>query len=135
MSATWVRTSGGHSDRSPRAVLVLFAIVAAAMTIGSVALSHFIGQPEPEHHVITIPAGTALTISSGQEVDIIPADLEFRLRDQLTVINEDSTAHRIGPFIIASGDRLDTKFAEAVTVEGFCSLHSSGRVTINVGGT
>lgn len=114
--------------------MALLAIMAAAMTIGSVTLSHVIGQPEPEHHVITIPSGTAARISLGSEVDIIPADLEFRLRDQLTVINEDSTAHRIGPFIIASGDRLDTEFAEAVTVEGFCSLHSSGRVTINVEG-
>jgi hypothetical protein len=51
------------------------------------------------------------------------------------VINEDSTAHQIGPFVIPAGDRLDTKFAEAATVEGFCSLHSSGRITINVGGT
>jgi hypothetical protein len=51
------------------------------------------------------------------------------------VINEDSTAHQIGPFVIPAGDRLDTKFSEASTVEGFCSLHSSGRVTINVDGT
>ena len=104
---------------------MILAIVATAMVVG---------QPAPEHHVITIPAGTAIRISSGHDVDIIPADLEFRLRDQLTVINEDSTAHRIGPFIIPAGDRLDTKFAEAATVEGFCSLHSSGRITINVDG-
>tara|TARA_B110000914_G_scaffold226307_1_gene250395 strand:+ start:11821 stop:12171 length:351 start_codon:yes stop_codon:yes gene_type:complete len=116
-------------------VLILFAIVATAMVVGSVTLSWVVGQPEPEHHVITIPAGTAIRISLGHDVDIIPTDLEFRLRDQLTVINEDSTAHRIGPFIIPAGDRLDTKFAEAATVEGFCSLHSSGRITINVDGT
>jgi len=33
------------------------------------------------------------------------------------------------------GKQLDTRFAEAATIEGFCSLHSSGRVTINIGGT
>ena len=115
--------------------MVLFAIVATAMVVGSVTLSRVIGQPEPEQHVITIPEGTAMRISLGRDVDIIPADLDFRLRDQLTVINEDSTAHQIGPFVIPAGDRLDTKFSEASTVEGFCSLHSSGRVTINVDGT
>ena len=94
-----------------------------------------VGQPEPEQHVITIPAGTAIRLSSGHDVDIIPADLNFRLRDQLVVINEDSTAHQIGPFVIPAGERLDTRFAEAATLEGFCSLHSSGRVTINVSGT
>ena len=135
VDASWARTSDGHSDRSSLAVFVLFAIVATAMVVGSLALSWVVGQPEPEHHVITIPAGTSISISLGHDVDIIPADLESRLRDQLTGINEDSTAHRIGPFIIPAGDRLDTKFAEAATVEGFCSLHSSGRITINVGET
>ncbi len=115
--------------------MVLFAIVATAMVVGSVTLSRVVGQPEPEQHVITIPEGTAMRLSLGRDVDIIPANLDFRLRDQLTVINEDSTAHQIGPFVIPAGDRLDTRFAEAATVEGFCSLHSSGRITINVGGT
>ena len=105
------------------------------MVIGSVALSRVVGQPKPEQHVITIPAGTAIRLSSGHDVDIIPTDLDFRLRDQLIVINEDSTAHQIGPFVIPAGERLDTRFAEAVTLEGFCSLHSSGRVKINVSGT
>jgi len=135
VDASWTKISGGRADRSSRAVLVLFAIVATAMVIGTVTLSRLVGQPEPEQHVITIPAGTAMSLSLGRDVDIIPQDLDFRLRDQLTVINEDSTAHQIGPFVIPPGDRLDTRFAEAATVEGFCSLHSSGRITINVGGT
>ena len=135
MDASWTKISGGRADRSSRAVLVLFVIVATAMVIGTVTLSRLVGQPEPEQHVITIPAGTAMSLSLGRDVDIIPQDLDFRLRDQLTVINEDSTAHQIGPFVIPPGDRLDTRFAEAATVEGVCSLHSSGRITINVGGT
>jgi hypothetical protein len=135
VDASWEQTSGGRSDRSSLTVLVLFVIAAAAMVISSVALSRVVGQPEPEQHVITIPAGTAIRLSSGHDVDIIPADLNFRLRDQLVVINEDSTAHQIGPFVIPAGERLDTRFAEAATLEGFCSLHSSGRVTINVSGT
>ena len=130
-----MRTSGARSDRPSRAVLVLFAIVATAMVLGSVTLSRVVGQPEPEQHVITLPAGTAMRLTLGDEVDIIPADLDFRLRDQLTVINQDSAAHQIGPFVIPAGDRLDTRFSEAATLEGFCSLHSSGRITINVGGT
>ena len=115
--------------------MVLCIIVATAMVVGRVPLRRVVRQPEPEQHVITIPAGTAMRITLGHDVDIIPADLDFRLRDQLTVINDDSTAHQIGPFVIPAGDRLDTRFAEAATIEGFCSLHSSGRITINVGGT
>ena len=109
--------------------------MAIAMVVGSVALSSVTDQPEPEQHLITIPAGTAALLSAGQDVNIIPTDLDFRLRDRLTVVNKDSAAHQIGPFLIPAGKQLDTRFAEAATIEGFCSLHSSGRVTINIGGT
>ena len=124
---------GDRADRPSRMVLVLFAAAAVAMVLGSLALSRVVGQPEPDEHLITIPAGTAALLASGQDVDIIPTDLEFRLRDRLIVVNDDSASHQIGPFEIPSGDRLETRFAEAATVEGFCSLHASGRVTINVG--
>jgi len=130
-----VTTSDGRPDRPSRTLLVLFFIAAIAMVVGSVTLSRVTNRPEPEQHLITIPAGTAMRLSLGRDVDIIPTDLDFRLRDQLTVINEDSTAHQIGPFRIPAGARLDTRFAEAATLEGFCSLHSSGRITINIGGT
>ncbi|MDP6863592.1 MAG: hypothetical protein QGH80_07915 [Acidimicrobiales bacterium] len=135
MDASWGTTSNSRSDRPSRTLLLLFLIVAIAMVVGSVTLSRVTGQPEPEQHLITIPAGTAMRLSSGEDVSIIPTDLDFRLRDRLTVINEDSTAHQIGPFIIPAGQRLDTRFAEAATIEGFCSLHSTGRIRINIAGT
>lgn len=135
MNASEARTSDSSSDRSSLAVLTLFVIAAVAMVVGSIALSRVVGQPDPDQHIITIPSGTAMRISLGYDVNIIPADLDFRLRDHLTVINEDSADHQIGPFVIPAGGRLNTRFAEAATLEGFCSLHATGRVTINIGGT
>lgn len=135
MNASEARTSDSSSDRSSLAVLTLFVIAAVAMVVGSIALSRVVGQPDPDQHTITIPSGTAMRISLGYDVNIIPADLDFRLRDHLTVINEDSADHQIGPFVIPAGGRLNTRFAEAATLEGFCSLHATGRVTINIGGT
>ena len=120
-------------DRPSRIVLVLFAVAAVAMVAGSLILSRVIGQPAPDEHLITIPTGTAELLASGQDVDVIPADLEFRLRDLLIVVNDDTAGHQIGPYVVGPGERLETRFAEAATVEGFCSLHASGRVTINVG--
>ena len=114
-------------------VLILFVVAAAAMVAGSLTLARIVGQPDPAEHLITIPAGTAALLASGADVDIIPVDLRFRLRDRLIVVNQDSSGHQIGPFVIAPGDRLETRFAEAASVEGFCSLHASGRVTISVG--
>ena len=135
MDGSWETTSDGRTDRPSITLLFLFFIVATAMIVGSVTLSRVIGEPEPEQHLITIPAGTANRLSLGHDVDIIPRDLDFKLRDHLIMINKDSTAHQIGPFVIPAGGQLDTRFSEAATIEGFCSLHSSGRITINVGGT
>ena len=128
-------TPDGRPDRPSKSLLLLFVVMAIAMVVGSVALSSVTDQPEPEQLLITIPAGTAALLSAGRDVNIIPTDLDFRLRDRLTVVNKDSAAHQIGPFLIPAGKQLDTRFAEAATIEGFCSLHSSGRVTINIGGT
>ena len=135
MDASSRTTPDGRPDRPSKSLLLIFLVMATAMVVGSVALSSVTDQSEPEQHLITIPAGTAALLSAGQDVNIIPTDLDFRLRDRLTVVNEDSAAHQIGPFVIPAGKHLDTRFAEAATIEGFCSLHSSGRVTINIGGT
>lgn len=123
-----------ETGRPTRIVLALFLVTAVTMVVGSIALSRVVGTPEPEEHLITIPAGTAARLASGQDVDIIPADLDFRLRDRLVVVNDDAANHQIGPFVIPPGDRLETFFSQAATVEGYCSLHASGRITINVGG-
>ena len=135
MDASSRTTPDGRPDRPSKSLLLIFLVMATAMVVGSVALSSVTDQPEPEQLLITIPAGTAALLSAGRDVNIIPTDLDFRLRDRLTVVNKDSAAHQIGPFLIPAGKQLDTRFAEAATIEGFCSLHSSGRVTINIGGT
>ena len=135
MDVSSVTTSDGRPDRPSKSLLLLFVVMAIAMVVGSVALSSVTDQPEPEQLLITIPAGTAALLSAGRDVNIIPTDLDFRLRDRLTVVNKDSAAHQIGPFLIPAGKQLDTRFAAAAPSEGFCSLHSSGRVTINIGGT
>jgi hypothetical protein len=123
----------GVADYSARLTIVLFTAAAAAMIVTSVALSQVVGPPEPDEKTVIIPAGTAERIASGEDVDIIPADLEFRLRDRLVVVNNDSASHQIGPFVVPPSDRLETVFSEAATVDGYCSLHSSGRITIHIG--
>ena len=71
----------------------------------------------------------------GEEVTIIPSDLRIRLRDRLVVVNEDSTTHQVASIVVGPGERVETRFSEAVSLSGFCSLHPSGRITIEVDGT
>ena len=122
------------AERSPRLSLGLYGLVAVLMVVASVGLSRIIGQPEGEETVIVIPVGTAQRLTAGEDVELVPADLRFRLRDRLVVVNNDVSPHQVGPLIVEPGQRLETRFREAATVEGFCSLHASGQITIHVGG-
>jgi hypothetical protein len=110
-------------------------MVGALMVLTSIGLSHVVGRPKPVERVIVIPHGTAERLAAGEDVELIPDDLRFRLRDRLVMVNHDVTTHRVGPFTVAPGERLEKRLSEAATIEGFCSLHASGRVTIEVDGT
>lgn len=123
------------TDRSPHLVLGIFAAVAALLVFSSVGLSQLIGQPEGVERVIVIPEGTAQRLAAGDDVALIPPDLHFRLRDRLVVVNNDNTDHQVGPFTVLPGQRLEKRFSEAATLDGFCSLHPSGRITIEIAAT
>ncbi len=109
--------------------------LAAALAVGStVAVSRLVGAGEGDERVVVIPDGTAVRLAAGEEVNLIPADLQLRLDDRLVVINNDRAVHHVGPFTVAPGDRLERRFAEAATITGFCSLHPSGEINIDIAG-
>ncbi len=121
-------------ERPPRFALLIYLLAAVALVGAALALGQLVEQPPGEERVITIPAGTGDRMAAGEDVELIPADLSFRLRDRLVVINNDDQVHQVGPFTVAPGDRLEKEFSEAASIEGFCSLHPSGRITITIGG-
>lgn len=123
------------ADRSPRLSLMLLAVAGLFVVVTSVGLSQFVQRPEGVERVVVIPSGTAERLAAGEDVALLPDDLHFRLRDRLVVVNEDVASHQVGPFTVASGQRLERRFSEAATVEGFCSLHASGRITIEIAST
>ena len=120
---------------SSRRSVGFVAVVGALMVLTSVGLSHVVGRSKPAERVIVIPGGTAERLAAGEDVALIPDDLRFRLRDRLVIVNHDATTHRVGPFAVAPGERLEKRFSDAATIAGFCSLHASGRITIEVDGT
>ena len=113
---------------------MLLAFAAAALVIVLVPLvaSRLVGQPVGISHMYEIPAGTAARLATGDRVDVLPADLRFGLQDRLVVVNHDDSAHQVGPFTVGPGERLDRRLSEAVSFSGFCSLHSTDRITIEV---
>ena len=119
------------TERSRHTIL---AFVAAALLLvgGPAALSRVVSQPEGQEFVFVIPAGTAARLAAGEQVEVLPADLNFALQDRLIFLNEDSEVHRVGPFTVAPGERLTQRFSSVATISGFCSLHPSNQIEIKI---
>ncbi len=112
-----------------------YFLAGLALVGATVGLSRVLHAASGTDRVIVIPIGTADRLAAGDPVELIPADLRFQLRDRLVVVNNDSSTHVVGPFTVAAGQRLTKRFSEAATLTGACSLHPSGTITIEIGGT
>lgn len=113
-----------------RWVLLLTAL-AASFVLLAVGLSQII-ERDSRIHTIVIPPGTADRLAAGEDIELIPANLRFTLSDRLVIENNDDQLHQVGPFSVGPGERIDQEFREVATIEGMCSLHPSGSVTIEI---
>ena len=68
------------TDRAPRRVLVAFGALAVLLVALTVGLARVVGERPGEERLVVIPAGTADRIAAGERVELLPADLRFRLR-------------------------------------------------------
>lgn len=119
--------------RAPRRVWLLFGLGAAAVVGVPLVATNVIGQPEGATHSFEIPPGTSARLAAGESVQVLPADLRFKVRDRLVVFNRDSATHYVGAFPIGPGQTLSKRFSDAVSLSGYCSLHPSGNISIEVG--
>jgi hypothetical protein len=110
----------------------VFVAAAIAVVMVPLLVSRLVDGPAPRAHVFEIPPGTAARVRAGEDVAVLPADLHLPRRDRLVVTNHDDEVHHIGPFTVSPGETLDRRFSEAASIAGFCSLHPSGRITIDV---
>ena len=104
-------------------------LLVSALALGS---GPFGAGPATVTHTYEIPPGTAARLAAGEPVDVLPAELDLRVEDHLVVVNRDDQVHYVGAFPIAPGRRLDKRFADATALSGYCTLHTGGRLTINV---
>src|SRR5215208_1130092 len=54
----------------------------------------------PKEIVLTIPAGTAVQVSRGEQPPSIPQNMIFVVGDTLVVNNQDTVDHKLGPLWI-----------------------------------
>lgn len=123
------RDAGWPNQRT----LLLYLLGGLLIAAIPVVVSRFVDQPPGQTHTIDIPHGTAERLAAGEDVEIIPDELDFTLRDVLVIENRDSVAHTIGPFEIGPGERSEHSFGEAAAFSSYCSLHPSGTISISIG--
>ena len=129
MSSAQRRERGWPNQRT----LLLYLLGGMLIAAIPVVLTRFVEQPPGDTYTIDIPPGTAAAIAAGEDVDIVPDELDLTLRDALIIVNRDSVAHTIGPFEIGPGERSEHSFNEAAAISAYCSLHPSGSISISIG--
>jgi plastocyanin len=81
---------------------------------------------------ISVPAGTQAQMDAGEEIVLFPRRLEVGVGDRIVIENDDTSSHQVGPYVVGPGQRIVQTFSTTGIIEGICTLHPSGEVTIVV---
>lgn len=122
-------------SRSRLAMLAL--CLAALVVVGALGgIAMFWPNDDPTGLVFVIPAGRAeeLDVPTVDSAIEIPTDIRFGPGDvaSITIINEDTTMNRAGPWVIEAGQTYTLKFDKAGTYEFDCTVDPTESVVITV---
>lgn len=117
------------AGRRARGPILAGVAAVAAIVLLVVAVTATLGS---EEILVEVPAGTAERMAAGDEVELLPRTLRVPVGDRLRIVNHDDQAHEVGPYAVAPGQTLEQTFTSPGTLEGLCTLHPSGAITIEV---
>lgn len=83
-------------------------------------------------HEYTIPAGAYARTEAGEDLGIIPAEIEVHVGDRIRIVNEDETGQTIGPYYVGPQSTVEHVFREAGVMEGLCTAHPERSIRIVV---
>jgi hypothetical protein len=87
---------------------------------------------EPGVIELVIPAGTADLVRAGEAPPNIPKDMRFVVGDTLTVVNQDSESHQLGPLWIPAGSSASQKLESEENLVVECSFQAGSYMGITV---
>jgi hypothetical protein len=76
----------------------------------------------PREVVLTIPSGTAEQVARGEQPPSIPKDMIFVVGDTLTVKNDDSVDHKLGPLWIPANSSAQMHLGEVENLAFECTF-------------
>lgn len=129
--------TGNRPDRSRSRVMLFALSIAALVLVGALGgVAAFWPEDEPQGLVFVIPEGRAeeLNIPTVDSAIEIPTDIRFGPNDvaRITIINEDTTMNRAGPWVIEAGQTYTLKFDKPGTFKFDCTVDPSESVVITV---
>jgi len=128
------RTTTDGAGGVRRIWLVLGTLVVVLATVAIVATGASRSGTGRAHRIYeyTVPPGTVAAIERGEKIYIFPSHLDVRVGDQLVIHNDDTRVVEVGPYTVDRNALLTQTFTQPGTIVGICTIHPSGRVTINV---
>jgi plastocyanin len=107
--------------------------VLAIVSIGAAVVIHVAPRAVASQTMsIRVPAGTQDQMDAGEEIVLFPRRLEVGVGDRIVIENNDTSSHQVGPYVVGPGQRIVQTFSTTGIIEGICTLHPSGEVTIVV---
>jgi hypothetical protein len=128
------RTSTG-APRGVRRIWLVLGALTIVLVIGALAgtvVSRSGGGHARKIYEFSVPPGTVAAIERGEKIYIFPSRLDVRVGDQLVIHNNDTRVVEVGPYTVDRNALLTQTFMQPGTIIGICTIHPSGRVTINV---
>lgn len=122
-----------ESAEPPSAVVLLLTGLLAVLSIGVLTAMYVVPRAAATQSIdIVVPKGTQARMDAGEEIVLFPRRLEVGVGDRIAITNDDSASHQVGPYIVGSGQQIVQTFSSPGIIEGICTLHPSGEVTIVV---
>jgi plastocyanin len=112
----------------PESRRLLRAVLLAVMALSACGR----GSAEGGLHEFVIPEGAYERTAAGEDLDIIPAEIEVEVGDRLRLVNEDDVGQTIGPYYVGPQSTLDKVFGEPGVFEGLCTAHPERSIRIVV---
>ncbi len=122
-----------HRASEPEGVRrgVLAAVLLAVIGVAAVLMLAVLGARADTLEVV-VEAGTWERIEAGEVVELLPRTLRVDVGDTLVVVNDDDHMHEVGPYTVGPGQTVRQTFTSPGTIEGVCTLHPDGEITIVV---
>jgi len=118
--------------RSAMALVIVLLMTTACSSDRSGALVVDDTSEAPVDYSYLIPEGTGDMIRAGDDVEILPRELEVHVGERIRIVNEDHEGHFVGIFFVGAGETVTQRFASPGEYTGQCTVHPSGTLVLRI---